>query len=119
MLRKSHKKLRKGSSSVNIVANYEDEDDSEAVVSYLEIINDFIKANIREEMNQYLGITGSESNKDHQIISNLTPEEGTTQSQTIVAEVSEYKEEEPIAAPSNTVIIKRKKGKHGGQQIKQ
>jgi hypothetical protein len=50
-LRKSHKKLRKGSSSVNIVNNYEDEDDTEAVVSYLEIINDFIKANIREEMN--------------------------------------------------------------------
>ncbi len=64
-LRKSHKKLRKGSSSVNgVVTNYEDEDDSEAVVSYLEIINDFIKANIREEMNQYLGITTSVINKD-------------------------------------------------------
>ena len=47
-----------------VVTNYEDEDDSEAVVSYLEIINDFIKANIREEMNQYLGITTSVTNKD-------------------------------------------------------
>lgn len=63
-LRKSHKKLRKGSSSVNEVTNYEDEDDSEAVVSYLEIINDFIRANIREEMNQYLGIITSDANKD-------------------------------------------------------
>lgn len=47
-------------------------------------------------MNQYLGITGSESIKDHQIISNLTPEEDTTQIQTIVAEVTEYKEEESV-----------------------
>lgn len=41
------------------IKNYEDEDDSEAVISYLEIINDFIKANIKEEMNQYLGISGT------------------------------------------------------------
>jgi hypothetical protein len=78
LLRKSHKKLRKGSSLVNIVGNYEDEDDTEAVVSYLEIINDFIKANIRVEMNHYLGITGNYVTKDNQIITNLTPEEDTT-----------------------------------------
>ncbi len=70
-------------------------------------------------MNQYLGITGNDANKDNQIITNLTLEEDTTQTQTIEAEVTECKEEEPIIAPSNTVIIKRKKGKHGGQQNKQ
>ena len=66
-------------------------------------------------MNQFLGITGNDGTKDNQIITNLTPEEDTTQTKTIEAEVTEFKEEEPIISPSNTVIIKRKKGKHGGQ----
>ena len=32
------------------------EDDAEAIVTYLELINDFIRANIQEEMNEYLGV---------------------------------------------------------------
>ena len=57
-LRKSHKKLRKGSSNVMKTPNYTDEqeDDAEAIVTYLELINDFIRANIQEEMNEYLGV---------------------------------------------------------------
>lgn len=40
------------------IPNYteEQEDDSEAIVTYLELINDFIRANIQEEMNEYLGV---------------------------------------------------------------
>ena len=47
-LRKSHKKLRKGSSNLQRGCNdnYDEEDDSEAIIAYLEIVNDFIKANI-------------------------------------------------------------------------
>ena len=57
-LRKAHKKLRKGSSNVMRTPNYteEIEDDAEAIVAYLELINDFIRANIQEEMNEYLGV---------------------------------------------------------------
>jgi hypothetical protein len=46
MLRKAHKKLRKGSSNVNADIYVEIEDDPEAIVTYLELINDFIKANL-------------------------------------------------------------------------
>lgn len=40
LLRKSHKKLRKGSNDITY------EDDPETVVAYLEIVNDFIRANL-------------------------------------------------------------------------
>lgn len=61
-MRKAHKKLRKGSSNVQArntrlesedrsfrpyYADYDlEEDDPESVITYLELINDFIKANI-------------------------------------------------------------------------
>jgi hypothetical protein len=64
ILRKSHKKLRKGSSNVAVGTgygnsgdrNYEWEDDHDAVIMYLEVINDFIKANLQDEMNEFFGV---------------------------------------------------------------
>lgn len=64
ILRKSHKKLRKGSSNVFRKQSddmYGEGDDIEAVVNYLEMINDFIKQNINEEMNEFLKITPERS----------------------------------------------------------
>jgi hypothetical protein len=55
-LRKAHKKLRKGSSNIQINYNDDFEDEPDAIVTYLELVNDFIKANMQEEMNEHLGI---------------------------------------------------------------
>jgi len=56
MLRKAHKRLRKGSSNVANRKPWEDveETDSEAIVHYLALVNDFIKANISEEMTDFI-----------------------------------------------------------------
>jgi len=57
MLRKAHKRLRKGSSNVANRKTWEgmEETDQEAVVHYLGLVNDFIKANISEEITDFLG----------------------------------------------------------------
>ena len=56
LLRKSHKKLRKGSSNVNRKQSddiYGESDDLEAVINYMDLLNDFIKTNIAEELNEF------------------------------------------------------------------
>lgn len=56
MLRKAHKRLRKGSSNAANRKPWQEveEDDSEVIVHYLALINDFIKANISEEMTDFI-----------------------------------------------------------------
>ena len=46
------------------------EDDAEAIVTYLELINDFIRANIQEEMNEYLGVKAQVEEGPNSLINN-------------------------------------------------
>lgn len=53
VLRKTHKKLRKGSSREDGQHYDNVVDDLEIVVEYLDLINDFTKDNLSEEMAHY------------------------------------------------------------------
>jgi hypothetical protein len=51
----------------------DDEDEPEAIVTYLEIINEFIKTNIQEEMTEYLSSKGVLRN-ENECVDNISPE---------------------------------------------
>lgn len=111
--------MRKGSSNVaSVRRNYdyvddEVEDDYESVVTYLTMVNEFIKANIQEELSEYLALKNG-----LKAVVATSPSEveesplSSSQQENVSPDQAPFVIEEETTTNTGAIILKKRKNQH-------